>query len=1218
MSASPQASNAPLARAVVRDTTTGALPMLRAIFVFDLRYHLRGPLFFIACLVFFLFAFAGTASEHVTIGENLTNLKVNAHYTIVLHQFVFSIIAMFAAMAFSATALTRDVEFRSAELLNATPLRPIPLLLGRFSAAYLTALAVASATLLGELVGSFAWWLDPERLLPLSATPYLYAFFAVLAPNLFIECALFFGLAAWTRSAMAGYVAAIALAGIAIVAGMNTDQETIHFTALIDPFGLIAFKLATRYFTVYDKNLVIPALSSIVFWNRAIWLSASAALLAWVTLRYKLRLESRQRRAAKHTAADRPPALVVVPSTSTQLRLWECFRSQIGLDLRYVFTSVPFIAILLFGLLNSLGSLMDPINEAFGTPFRPVTGSVVGVLNGTFTFTLSLIIVYYAAELIHREREARISDVIDATALPGGVMVAAKITTLLLVVISMLMVATIAAIAVQLSQGFTDIKPTVYLLGLFFSSGGAFFLFVPLAVLLQVLVNNKYLGMLAFVALFLVLNVMDGAGYEHPLYQYGLPGMVYSDMNGYTLYLWPTFVLFLYWACLATLFAIAAHLFWPRGQFANFSQRMVIAAQRWHGGTRMASLAFGAAFVGLGAFLFYNTNFLEHYQTADDKEKLQADYEKQFKRYAYAPQPDVIDTNVRVDIFPQERRVESRGSYVLRNFHNMAIQELRINIPAELHVNHLIVTAATEVEANPTLGFYRWRLAAPLAPGGQTKLDFDFTWRNDGFVFNRPNTQVVENGTFVDNVHIMPVLGYNAGRELVDNAKRRKYALPPARRALSIDSAIGHQASMFTVGSRTSYHAIVSTSLDQTAITPGYLQRHWQADGRNYFEYQMDKPIWPYVSFSSARYAVQRDHWQDVALEIYYDPQHPWNLPSMMTGAKESLAYFSREFAPYQYKQFRIMEFPGYRQFAESFANTVPFSEGIGFVADLRDPKYIDYVLYVTAHEAAHQWWGHQLAGADVQGATMLSESLAQYSALMVMEHHFGREKMRRFLKYELDRYLRGRGTEVLEELPLGLVEGQPYIHYRKGSLALYALKDSLGETRVNQALQRFLKKFADAKPPFADTRDLIAEFRAGATPEQQQLITDLFDRIVLFDLHTTKATRTRRADGKYLVSIDADARKFVSDGKGREHEVPLNQSLDIGVFSDSPKLGEDDLPPVLYLTKHAVHSGHNHFDVVIDSSIHDKPGKVGVDPMNIMIDKTPDDNVLALSDRAH
>ena len=91
----------------------------------------------------------------------------------------------------------------------------------------------------------------------------------------------------------------------------------------------------------------------------------------------------------------------------------------------------------------------------------------------------------------------------------------------------------------------------------------------------------------------------------------------------------------------------------------------------------------------------------------------------------------------------------------------------------------------------------------------------------------------------------------------------------------------------------------------------------------------------------------------------------------------------------------------------------------------------------MTAHEIAHQWWGHQVVSSSQLGGTFIIESLSQYSALLVMEKLYGPEHIRRFLKYELDRYLRSRGGEVLEELPLSRVENQAYIHYQKGSLAL-------------------------------------------------------------------------------------------------------------------------------------------------------------------------------------
>src|SRR5690606_39324266 len=144
------------------------------------------------------------------------------------------------------------------------------------------------------------------------------------------------------------------------------------------------------------------------------------------------------------------------------------------------------------------------------------------------------------------------------------------------------------------------------------------------------------------------------------------------------------------------------------------------------------------------------------------------------------------------------------------------------------------------------------------------------------------------------------------------------------------------------------------------------------------------------------------------------------------------LAYCSEHFSPYQFRQLRIVEFPAFASYAQSFANTIPFSEDIGFTykVDTANHAQIDMPFYVTAHEVAHQWWAHQVIGADVQGATMLSESLAQYSALMVMEQEYGPRQMRRFLKYELDQYLMMRASERVEELPLALNENQQYIHY--------------------------------------------------------------------------------------------------------------------------------------------------------------------------------------------
>ena len=99
----------------------------------------------------------------------------------------------------------------------------------------------------------------------------------------------------------------------------------------------------------------------------------------------------------------------------------------------------------------------------------------------------------------------------------------------------------------------------------------------------------------------------------------------------------------------------------------------------------------------------------------------------------------------------------------------------------------------------------------------------------------------------------------------------------------------------------------------------------------------------------------------------------------MIAGVKDSLSYYTAHFGSYQHRVLRIIEFPRYKSFAESFPNTVPFSESIGFIAkvDDKDSKDIDYPYFVTAHEVAHQWWAHQEDPANVQGAEFITESLA-------------------------------------------------------------------------------------------------------------------------------------------------------------------------------------------------------------------------------------------------
>lgn len=400
------------------------------------------------------------------------------------------------------------------------------------------------------------------------------------------------------------------------------------------------------------------------------------------------------------------------------------------------------------------------------------------------------------------------------------------------------------------------------------------------------------------------------------------------------------------------------------------------------------------------------------------------------------------------------------------------------------------------------------------------------------------------------------------------------------------------------------FETTVSTSDDQIALAPGYLQKSWQSGGRRYFQYRMDRPMMPFFAYLSGRWEVRKALWHDMPIEVYYDKKHAYNVDRMIAASQKSLSYMAAQFTPYQYHQLRIIEFPAYQEFAQSFANTVPYSEGIGFIADLRKTDDIDYVSYVTAHEIAHQWWGHQVVGADVQGSAMLSESLAQYSALMVMEKEYGREHLRRFFKYELDNYLRSRGGEKIEELPLARVENQPYLHYRKGSLIFYRLRDEIGEAALNRALQRFLQEKGNQQPPYTNTTELLQAIRAETPAAKQALITDLFERIVFYDNRVTEAKASQRPDGKWDVRMQLHIAKFDADGRGKETPRGYDEPVEIAVFARAP--GAPEKSERVLFSERRMLSGT---DPVVTVTVAEKPFEVGVDPYNKLIDRNSADN---------
>lgn len=1224
--------------------------MLRHILGFELRQQFGNPVLWVVALVFGLLAFGASSSDAVQVGGAIGNVYRNAPTVVLGLLNSFAVISMLLVVIFVAGGALRDFDTRTAELFFTTPVKKRDYLLGRFLGGYVATLAVMAVVALGVLIGTLMPWIDPERLGPTSLQPYLWTFAVLIAPNLLFVTALLFCLAVTTRSMLATYIGVIAFFALSIVTGVLVgDLDTRWIGALLDPFGQQAIDDVTRYWSVEQSNTGVPVLDGVLIANRALWFAVSLVLI-WLSYRLfrtdreGLKLWTRRtdrnlsnalsiasvgvpattalsmdtaseaRLANQHPQPGQTaavgvaalPMVIVQTDFSAQIRQ---FLHQAWFDTKGVFKGVPLLAMLVIALFVLVVNLYFG-DTTFGTTIYPTTGRMNDLLGGSLSIFLIIIVTFYAGELVFRERAQRISEVTDAYPNADWIPFAAKATALTLVTFAFYAVGIVAAIANQLARGYFAIEFDLYLQQMLLNCL-PFAMMGVLALFLMVLFNSKAIGyvlMLVYIVSRIVLGILD---FDNNLYRpLGAPGVPYSDMNGFGHFLVGHLWFRAYWGAFIAVLFVLGLLLWVRGNRSSWSERLREARRRLNPATGSALAISCAAFIGIGAFVYYNTMVLasqtriDPYVPGDVALDRQAAYETTYASLKGLKQPKITAITSEIDIHPQDRRVESLVRYRVQNPHSEAIPMLHLEIQPAMEQLKVELGGASVSLDDTDQGVRQYTFDTPMQPGEEREFVFQLRFAPQGFSNGTGQTQVVENGTFFNN-DFMPSFGYNEGRQILDRNERRKRDLGEVPRMAKLGDEATRQHTLFGDDAGwIEFETIVSTDVEQIALAPGYLQREWEQDGRRFFHYKMDAPMVAFAAWLSANWDVKRDSWQGVAIEIYYHPDHHWNVDRMIEASKKSFDYFSENFTPYQFRQMRILEFPRYASFAQSFANTVPFSESIGFIADLREDDAIDYVFYVTAHEVAHQWWGHQIIGANQQGSTMLIEALAQYSALMVMEKEYGAEKMRRFLKYELDRYLSGRGSELIEELPLALVENQQYIHYRKGSMVFYALKDAIGEDTLNAVLKRFLQDKGFQSAPYTNTREFLAYLREGTDPKHHPLIEELFEKIVFYDNRVTTASAVKREDGKYAVTLELSTAKYEADGKGKESALPLGVDIDIGVFA-RPAGGDEKDESVLYLQKHRIDQASSTLEIVVEG----EPYDAGIDPYNKLIDRVSDDN---------
>jgi ABC-2 type transport system permease protein len=1191
---------------------------------FELRYQLKSPVFWVVAIIFFLLTFGVTTISQISIGLGPSDHR-NGPYALAQGHLIFSLFYMFVTTAFVANVVVRDDETGFGPILRATRLTKFDYLYGRFLGAFTAAAISFLAVPLAVFLGSMMPWVDSELLGPNRLESYLFAYFVLALPSLLVTSAMFFALATVTRSMIWTYVGVIAFMVIWTITRIALGKpEFKQIVALWEPLGMAAYRLVSEYWTTSEHNNLIPPLAGTLLFNRlfALALSASFLGLAFGLFRFQSSELSGKRGASKRKSADAvavdaPPAPLptpVVPRFDVAWA-WAQLVARTRLDMGQVFKSPAYFVLLALGLFNAAGGLWFATDDTgYGGTIYPLTRMLLPPLAGSFVLIPMIIAIYYAGELVWRERDRKTHEIIDAAPVADWAFVAPKVAAISLVLLSTLVVSVLAAIVSQLAHGYTNLELDKYLLWYLAPQAVDVVLLAVLAVFIQAIAGHKFLGWGLMVIYIVTTLTFVNLGFEHNLYNYGgVIDVPTSDINRLGKFWVGAWWLRLYWSAFAVGLVVLTYALWRRGTETRFWPRLRRLPSRLTGKAGLTFTVAAAVFIASGGFIYVNTNVWNVYRTKIDDEKWQADYEKTLLRFENTPQPKITAMKLDIDIRPHEPRIDTKGVYSLENRTGEPLKEIHVRFDRDLKVRGLSIEGARSKQTFDRFNYRIFVFDTPMKPGERRMMSFITERAQKGFRNRGNDTRVVDNGTFIDNTEIAPTLGMSRDGLLQDRAKRRKYGLPPERRMAKLGdipsrqfNGLRHDADFV------SSDITVTTEADQAPIAPGYPVSDQVRGGRRTARFVTEAPILPYMSIQSARYAVAHDRYKGVDLAIYYDPHHPWNIERMKTGMKASLDYYQANFSPYQFRQLRFQEFPGYADFAQSFANTIPWSENLFFIANYDDPEKIDMVTYVGAHEIGHQWWAHQVVGADQQGGAMLTETFSQYSALMVMKRMYGEAQIRKFLKFELNSYLRARGGDPLEEQPLSRVESQPYVYYRKGSLVMYRLQHEVGEETVNRALRRLIADHAFKGAPYPTSLDFLAALRAEVPADKQALITDLFEKITLYDLKAKTATTRKLADGRFETILTVEAKKLYAQGRGQETAAPLDEMLDVGLFSLEPGKKGFGNDKVLAFERRRIRSGTQTLTFVTKVA----PKVAGVDPYNFVIDRNGDDNTAKVTMR--
>ncbi|WP_281557892.1 M1 family aminopeptidase [Thalassomonas sp. RHCl1] len=1216
---------------------SGMLPLLT---LSECRYQVYHWFFPVVCVLATLFGYF--------IVQNLSAEKgvlLSGPYYLTKTLLTVAFVIPFIQAFFITRASTRDAQYRTQELVFTSGVGKADLLLSRYLAVVVTSTLIYCCFLAG-IIGELYLNREPETSLIQLVANLAFSSLIFILPAMLLSSLVLFAAGLFSGSSLLVYlVAAImffiyallkSVTGSPVMANPFILNETLKWLFdLLDPVAGAGFFEQVKFWTVAERNHQHISFTQALILNRTLVIGGVFTLMLAIFYRYQLRLSTEGKVRSWRTfftgkkgkaAAESTMELSytgISPNSTRQAWVTACWalchREYMATLASKAFLLITLIwSVLLAGEVISGFRYLESLNV---TPLPTTSVAINRFISDILPNFTALFLVFFSAEMAWRDKQLNISDLLQATPISNGQRFLAKWLALTFIPLTFISLAILISMLVEISYGSTPDIPLY--LSLFYYLGLPFLCLATLCLFVHTLCTNKLIAMLITLAVVVLSQSSLGyyVGIEHGLFKFAnTVKLQHSELIGFSAVSDAFNGYIRVWLSLSLVMAMLSFALRTRTNGQGLRQQAGIgrisqqiqALKQTLGKPGLALLLLASLSTVINAgYVYYQSNIIGHYASSEARSKWRAGYEKAYARYQDLPVPKVIATSTELALYPEQRRFALSASYQLQNQTREVISQVLISTHKDVGYSNLVLENATLTNHDAKYGQYLYTLETPLQPGDKIRFSFEAERSHNGYNGVLIDSFFTPDFIYFRDLRYMPFFGFTEHYTLKDDDEREEYDLAPLPREPQLEEAIAANQGDFSddyFWARV--ETKISTSAQHVAVAPGELLSQSSKNNRNYFHYRTQEPIRKVSVIISAKLDKSSRQVEGTSLEVYHSPAHREIAREHLDAMAATLSYGNRHFSRYRAKQLRLFEVPsslGYSGYA--MPQMMLLDENLAFSVDRNNADAFDHLYRRTAHETAHQWWGHGLDSALEEGNLMLVETLAVYTQARLLEQKYGKEYLHTLQQYAHDRYLFGRGQSQLEEKPLYRAE-ENHLIYSKGTMAMNALQARLGADTVNRALQQVIKHHSYPDNP-ATSLDFIAALSKLAGKEHTGFINKWLKQVVIDDW-VIESTRLRQTpDKRFELELCLSNQGYIEEGGAGQSAITEFESVDIGIFTQAPASFYHKAPDHRTLLKSSLKV--NQQASCRRYLLNEKPAYVVLDPYYQSIDHRRENNIAGL-----